>query len=122
MRRRMVPPWSTGKALLLRRLLTLLLALLLQLLLHLLRLHLLHHRRAAARDLPHPDLERKIAVLGEARRWRAVHEGQPLRHRKAIFTALLHPAHRLGEARVNAFHHERRGLLAGVDDGAVVGG
>ena len=34
-------------------------------LLLLLRLHLLQHRRAAARDLPNPHLERKRAVLGK---------------------------------------------------------
>src|SRR5437868_7739022 len=89
--------WSTATALLLGSL-PRLLFLRLHLLLDLLRLHLLHHRRAAAGDLPHPDLERKIAVLGESGRRRAVREGELLRHGEAVLAAFLHPRHRLGEA------------------------
>src|SRR3954452_14675962 len=102
---------SPAATLLLRRLLLLLL----KFLLHLLGLHLLQHRRAAAGDLPHPDLEGKFAVLGEAR-WRrgAVHEGEALRHREAILATLLHVAHRLGETGIDAVHDEGSRLLAGV--------
>src|SRR4051794_19685436 len=112
------PPWSTGSALLLGRLLTLLL-------LHLLGRHLLHHRRAAARDLPHPDLERQTAVLRKAGRCSAVPEREPLRHGETIFAAFLHPAHRLGEAGINLIHSEwLRAVmaLAAVENRAVVGG
>ena len=55
------------------------LTLLLLHLLDLLSLHLLHHRGAAARDLPDPHLESKIAALRESGRRGAVSEGQPLR-------------------------------------------
>jgi len=96
--------------------------LLLLLLLHLLRLHLLHHRGAAARDLPYPDVEGQVAVLGEAWRRRAVHECQALRHGEAILAALLHPAHRLGESGEYAVHRQGRRLLAGIEDRAVIAG
>jgi len=91
----------------------------------LLRLHLLHHRRAAADDLPNPNLERKIAVLREVGRRRAGAECQLLRHREAIFAAFLHASHRLGKAGENLVHGEGLGAavgLAAVEDGAVVGG
>ena len=58
-------------------------------------------------DLPHAHLEGQRAVLGEARRRRAVREGQPLRHGEAIFAAFLHPGHRLGEAGEHLVHGER---------------
>jgi len=93
------------------------------LLLHLLRLHLLHQRGAAAGDLPHPDLERQRAVLGEAGRRRTGAERELLRHREAIFAAFLHPGHRLGKAGIDLVHGE--GLrtavgFAAVDDIPVV--
>jgi len=91
----------------------------------LLGLHLLHHRGAAADDLPHPHLKGKRAVLGKARRRRVGAERQLLRHGEAVFAAFLHPAHRLGEAGKDLIHGERlRALmaLAAVDDRAVVGG
>jgi len=91
----------------------------------LLGLHLLHHRSAAADDLPHPHLKGKRAVLGEARRRRTGAERQLLRHCEAIFPAFLHPAHGFGEAGEDLVHGEwLRTLvaLAAVDHRAVVGG
>jgi len=90
-------------------------------LLHLLGLHLLQHRGAAARDLPHPDVKGQLAALGEGRRHGCA-AGQTLRHGEAVFTAFLHVAHGLGEARINAVHDEGRRLLAGVVNRAIVSG
>jgi len=109
---------SPARTLLLRRLRLLLLF-------HLLRLHLLQHRGAAAGDLPHPDLEGQIAIFREAGRRVAIREREPLRHGEAVLAALLHPAHRLGEAGIDLLHRE--GLrtvvaVAAVEDGAVVAG
>ena len=44
---------------------------------------LLEHRRAAGHDLADADVEGQRAVLGPARRWHAVHEGELLGHGEA---------------------------------------
>src|SRR5689334_4437975 len=93
------------------------------LLLHLLlRLHLLKHCSAPTDNLPDPHLEVELAVFGETRRRSGLAEGEALRHREAIFAAVLHPGHCLGETRKDLVHRE--GLraavaVAAVDDAAV---
>jgi len=92
----------------------------------LLHLHLLlHHRRAAAGDLPHAHLEVERAILGKSG-WRSSGaECQLLWHREPVLAAFLHPGHRLGEAGEDLVHGERlRAVmgLAAVEHGAVVGG
>jgi len=91
----------------------------------LLGLHLAHHRRAAAGDLLHPDVESQVGVLGEAGRGSAVREGEAGRHGEAIFAAFAHPRHRFGKAGEDLVGGERLGAamrLARIDHRAVVGG
>src|SRR3954470_22415025 len=89
----------------------------------LLRLRLPHHRRAAADDLLHPDVEGEVAVLGKARRRGLIAERQLGRHGETIFATLLHPRHRLGESGEDLAHREglrAAMVLAAVEHRAVV--